>query len=216
MKCASVFSRERRACNSENDKGNRMELLSQQHSEISEFLRSFDGEDQGAWEHLVALVYDELKARAHAHLYRERRDHTLNTTALVHEAYLRLAEQQLTTLKNSRHFFWLASEMMRRILVDYARGKLREKRGGGLEVVSLDADLQVAVDSSEVDVIGLDEALTKLAAIDPQQAKVVELRYFAGCSLEETAETLDISVATVKRDWAVAKAWLRIELQPSQ
>lgn len=193
-----------------------MELLSQQHSEISEFLRSFDGEDRGAWEHLVVLVYDELKARAHAHLYRERRDHTLNTTALVHEAYLRLAEQQLTTLKNSRHFFWLASEMMRRILVDHARGKLREKRGGGLEVVSLDADLQVAVDSSEVDVIGLDDALTKLAAMDPQQAKVVELRYFAGCSIEETAQTLDISVATVKRDWAVAKAWLRIELQPFQ
>jgi RNA polymerase sigma factor (TIGR02999 family) len=190
-----------------------MELLSQQHSEISEFLRSFDGEDRSAWEQLVSLVYDELKARAHAHLYRERQEHTLNTTALVHEAYLRLADQQLTTLRNSRHFFWVASEMMRRILVDHARSKRSEKRGGGVEVVPLEADLQIAVDRSEVDVIGLDEALIRLAALDAQQAKIVELRYFAGCSIEETAGTLGISVATVKRDWAVAKAWLRIELR---
>jgi RNA polymerase sigma-70 factor, ECF subfamily len=193
-----------------------MNLLSQQHGEISEFLRSLEHDDQSAWEGLVSVVYDELKRRAHNHLFRERNDHTLNTTALVHEAYLRLAGQNLTSLRNSAHFFWLASEMMRRILVDHARSRRSEKHGGSVDIVSLEPDLQIAIDDSEVDILSLDEALRKLAKVDNQQSKVVELRYFGGCSIEETARALDISVATVKRDWAVAKAWLKRELGPDK
>jgi RNA polymerase sigma factor (TIGR02999 family) len=190
-----------------------MERSYQQHGEISDLLRAWNLGDQGALDRLVPVVYDELRKQAHRHLRNERQNHTLRTTALVHEAYLKIADQRAAKWENRRHFFWLASEMMRRILVDHARGRNREKRGGEVEIVSMDSAFQIAIDNSEVDLIDLDKALKKLAVVDPQQAKIVELRYFGGCSIEETAEVVGCSVATVKRDWAVAKAWLNLELR---
>lgn len=180
--------------------------------DVSGLLTAWSGGDSDAWNRLVPIVYDELRRRAHSHLRKERDNHTLRTTALVHEAYLKLAEQRSAKWENRSHFYWLASEMMRRVLVDYARGRNRVKRGGEVEIVSMNSDFQIAIDNSEIDLLGLDAALTKLAKIDPQQAKAVEIRYFGGCSIEQTAEILGVSAATVKRDWASAKAWLRREL----
>lgn len=180
--------------------------------DISELLTAWNGGDVEAWNKLVPIVYDELRQRAHAQLYKERDGHTLRTTALVHEAYLKLAGQTAANWENRVHFYSLASEMMRRVLVDYARGRNREKRGGDVDIIPFHSDFQIAVSTSEVDLLKLDDALTALATIDPQQAKVVELRYFGGCSIEETAEILGISVITVNREWAMAKAWLKREL----
>jgi RNA polymerase sigma factor (TIGR02999 family) len=182
---------------------------------ISELLNACSGGDREAWNRLVPLVYDELRGQAHRHLRRERQNHTLRTTALVHETYLKLIEQRVVQLESRKHFFWLAAEIMRRILVDYAKRRNRQKRGGEVEVLPFDSDLQVAVEESEIDLLALDEALKKLAEMDAQQAKIVELRYFSGLSIEETAEVLSVSVSTVKRDWAMAKAWLRHELERS-
>lgn len=184
----------------------------QQPTQVSELLIAWKEGDDRAFDRLVPIIYDELRKRAHYHLRYERSNHTLQTTALVHETYLKLALQREKHLENRGQFFWLASEMMRRILVDYARGRDREKRGGDAETVSLEATFQIAVENSEVDLVLLDECLKKLAEMDPQQAKIVELRYFGGCSLFETAEVLNISMATVKRDWTVAKAWLKYNL----
>lgn len=184
----------------------------QEPSQVSELLLAWNQGDEGAFDRLVPIIYDELRKRAHYHLRQERANHTLQTTALVHETYVKLAIQRDQRLENRGQFFWLASEMMRRILVDYARGRARAKRGGDVDVVALETTFQVAVENSEVDLILLDECLTRLATLDPQQAKIVELRYFGGCSLMETAEILDISMATVKRDWTVAKAWLKYNL----
>lgn len=183
-----------------------------QPNQVSELLLAWNQGDGDAFDRLVPIIYDELRKRAHYHLRGERSNHTLQTTALVHETYVKLAIQRDTRLENRGQFFWLASEMMRRILVDYARSRDRVKRGGEVDIVSLDMTFQVAVENSEVDLILLDECLKRLAIIDPQQAKIVELRYFGGCGLLETAEILNISIATVKRDWTVAKAWLRHNL----
>lgn len=172
----------------------------------------WNGGDGEAWNILVPLVYDELHKQAHNRLKNERENHTLQTSAIVHETYVKLTEQRQVNWENRAHFFWLASEIMRRILVDYARGRNRQKRGGNLDLLTLNSALQVAVDRSEVDLLALHEALTRLAQKDNQQAKIVELRYFCGCSIRDAAETLGISAATVKRDWAVAKAWLRHQL----
>ncbi len=179
--------------------------------DISELLAAWNGGDQEAWDRLVPIVYEELRRRARAYLRNERNGHTLRTTALVHEAYLRLAGQN-ADLENRNHFFALASDMMRRVLVDYARTRNSEKRGGEVDIVPLHSDFHVAVNDSNIDLLALDEALTRLAALDPQQAKVVEIRYFGGCSVEETAAILNISHPTVYRDWAMAKAWLKREL----
>lgn len=181
-------------------------------NQVSELLLAWNQGDDGAFDRLVPVIYDELRKRAHYQLRRERSNHTLQTTALVHETYVKLAIQRETHLENRGQFYWLASEMMRRILVDYARGHDRVKRGGEVDVVSLDSTFQVAVENSEVDLILLDECLKRLTILDPQQAKIVELRYFGGCSIIETTEVLNISVATVKRDWTVAKAWLKYNL----
>ncbi len=192
-----------------------MELMTQQEArqgDISEMLAACNGGDKEAWDRLIPVVYEELRGQARRHLRRERDNHTLRTTALVHETYMKLADQRFSNWENRAHFFWLASEIMRRVLVDYARGRNREKRGGDLEIVSMDSNFQIAIDSSNINLLELDSALNQLAAIDPQQAKVVEIRYFGGCSIEETAEILDVSIATVKRDWATAKAWLHHEL----
>ena len=161
----------------------------------------------------MPLVYAELRRQAAQYLRRERQNHTLQTTALINEAYLKLIDQRDVNWESRTHFFAIAAQAMRRILVDYAKTRNREKRGGAAENLPLEEALQVqAKEGRSVDLIALDEALTRLAAIDEQQARVVELRYFADLSLEETAEALHISRTTAARDWSVAKVWLLREL----
>lgn len=181
-------------------------------AEISELLAAWNDGDQEAWNRLVPIVYDELRDAARRHLRHERADHTLQTTALVHETYLKLAQLRVVGWENRGHFFWVASEIMRRVLVDYARGQNRRKRGGDADTIPLNSAFQVAAENSSVDLLELDAALAKLAGWDAQQVKIVELRYFGGCSIDETAEVLGISAATVNRDWAAAKAWLSHQL----
>jgi RNA polymerase sigma factor (TIGR02999 family) len=164
----------------------------------------------------MAAVYAELHAQAARAMGREMPEHTLQATALVNEAYLRLIDQRRVQWRNRSHFFGVAAQLMRRILVDHARGRHAAKRGGGMPVITLDgADgaYDATPDESGVDVLVLHEALERLAAIDPRQARVVELRYFGGLNIEDTAEALDLSPATIKREWAVARAWLRRELR---
>jgi RNA polymerase sigma factor (TIGR02999 family) len=166
----------------------------------------------------MAAVYAELHRQAARAMGRETPDHTLQATALVNEAYLRLIDQRRVQWRNRAHFFGVAAQLMRRILVDHARGRLAEKRGGGLRQVTLgnaDAAGDTTPDESGVDVLVLHEALERLAAIDPRQARIVELRYFGGMNIEDTAEALDLSPATIKREWAVARMWLRRELRKS-
>jgi RNA polymerase sigma factor (TIGR02999 family) len=158
----------------------------------------------------LPLVYDELRRLARGYLRRERVEHTLQSTALVHEAYLRLVDQNVAW-ENRAHFFGIAAQMMRRILVDQARARQAAKRGDALKV-TLDEGMAVA-EARNLDVLALDRALHRLSQLDEQQGKVVELRFFAGLSIEETAEALSISSATVKREWAMAKAWLSREMQ---
>lgn len=178
--------------------------------DITDLLNAAQAGAPGAVDQLLALVYDELRGLAAAYLRRERADHTLQTTALVHEAYLRLAGHHSTTWKNRGHFFGIAAQAMRRVLVDHARRRRAGKRDGGL-AVPLDDDLDAARERPD-DVLAVDEALERLAALDARQARIVELRYFAGLTIEQTAEALDISPATVKREWLSAKAWLQREL----
>jgi len=177
---------------------------------MSQLLADWAAQDPGALDRLVPLVYDELRRLAHYHMRGERAAHTLQTTALVNEVYLRLAGIKGLQWRDRAHFFAMAGTLMRRVLVDYARRQRRDKRGGGVSVTSL-AD-NVIASQPAVDVVALDEALERLASVDPQQSRVVELRFFAGLSVKETAEALGISSATVKRDWATAKLWLYNEL----
>lgn len=164
-----------------------------------------------ALDQLLPIVYAELRLQAARFLRRERAGHTLQTTALIHEAYIRLVDQRNVQWQNRAQFFGVAAQLMRRILVDHARTKKRTKRGGSAVRVSLDQAM-VITQEPEIDVIALDQALNRLAEIDPQQSRIVELRFFSGLSVEETAEVLGISPATVKRDWSVAKAWLHREI----
>jgi RNA polymerase sigma-70 factor (ECF subfamily) len=171
------------------------------------------GSDKAAAE-LVVQLYSELRSLASSYLRRERSDHTLQTTALVHEAYLRLADQREVRWKNKEQFMGVAAQLMRRILVDYSRAHGAEKRGKGFEKVFLKEAEAVAISKGKAaDVVALDEALTQLAEFDPQQAHLVELRFFGGLSIEEAAGVLGISRTTVKRNWNVAKAWLARELR---
>jgi RNA polymerase sigma-70 factor (ECF subfamily) len=171
------------------------------------------GSDKAAAE-LVVQLYSELRSLASSYLRRERSDHTLQTTALVHEAYLRLADQREVRWKNKEQFMGVAAQLMRRILVDYGRAHGAEKRGKGFEKVFLKEAEAVAISNGKAaDVVALDEALTQLAEFDPQQAHLVELRFFGGLSIEEAAGVLGISRTTVKRNWNVAKAWLARELR---
>jgi RNA polymerase sigma factor (TIGR02999 family) len=160
---------------------------------------------------LIPLVYDELRRLAHNHLNRERSGHTLQSTALVNEAYMRLVRQDLE-ISNRAHFFAVSSHLMRQILVDYARRHRAVKRGDGLDKLTLNEAAALLPGKSNFDLLALDEALDELGRMDPQQARVVELRFFGGLSIEETADVVGISQATVKRDWATAKAWLHREL----
>jgi RNA polymerase sigma factor (TIGR02999 family) len=179
--------------------------------EISRLLAAHREGDKEALDRLLPLVYDELRQLAASYLRRERGNHTLQPTALVHEAYFRLVDQRDAAWQNRSHFFGVAAHLMRLILVDHARARSAEKRGGDAVRVPLD-DLFRAAKQNDTDVLALDEALSRLAALDAQQVRVVELRYFGGLNVEETAEALGISAATVKRDWSVARMWLRREL----
>jgi RNA polymerase sigma factor (TIGR02999 family) len=158
------------------------------------------------------LVYDELHRRAHSYLRRERLGHTLQTTALIHETYLKLREQRNFEWESRAHFFAICATLMRRILVDYAKTKHRAKRGGGAVHVPVEGLMLAASKTDGIDLLALDDALTRLAKLDPQQARIVELRFFSGFSIEDTAAVLGISPSSVKRDWRAAKAWLRHEL----
>ncbi len=178
---------------------------------ITELLVGYGRGDKEALDQLMPIVYDELRRQAARYLRREQAGHTLQTTALIHEAYVRLVDQRNVQWQNRAHFFGIAAQLMRRILVDHARTKKRVKRGGSNVRVSL-GDATVAVKGQDLDVVALDEALERLAQIDEQQSRVVELRFFSGLTVEETAEVMGISKATVKRDWSMAKAWLHREL----
>ncbi len=179
---------------------------------ITELLRDWGDGKSEAMNELLPQIYDELRRQAAAYLRRERPNHTLQTTALVHEAYFKMVDQQRVVWKNRGHFFAVAAQAMRRILVDHAKHRHREKRGGAVENVPLDDALLAAADEANVDIAALDEALSRLAEFDPQQERLVELRYFGGLSLEETADAIGISRATAAREWQMAKAWLHREL----
>jgi len=181
-------------------------------TEITELLNAWSDGRPDALDELMPLVYDELHRQASRFRRRERHDHTLQTTAIIHEAYLKLVDQRRVEWQNRAHFFAIASIAMRRVLVNYAQSRLRDKRGGGGITISLDDIEPGTVKEDTEEIIALDEALTRLAKLDEQQARVVELRYFSGLSLEETADVLGISRATVARDWNMAKAWLYNEL----
>jgi RNA polymerase sigma factor (TIGR02999 family) len=181
--------------------------------DITRMLKAWSDGNREMANDFMPLVYEELRRQASRHLRRERSHHTLQTTALVHEAYLRLIEQQRVNWQNRAHFFALASNMMRRILVNYALNRNRLKRGGPEEIASLDESFSIAGENQDLlELLALDRALTRLAELDEQQARIIELRYFSGLSIEETAEVLAISTATVKRDWNMARAFLRAEL----
>jgi RNA polymerase sigma factor (TIGR02999 family) len=178
---------------------------------VTQLLVDWGNGDRQALEKLTPLVYQELKRLAARYLRRERREHTLQSTALVHEAWLRLIDQNHVHWQNRAQFFGIAGEMIRRILIDHARNRQAAKRGDGAVKLSLDEALG-APDCRDFDLVALDDALKDLAKLDPKQGKLVELRFFAGLSIEESAEVLGVSPATVKREWAVAKAWLYREL----
>jgi RNA polymerase sigma-70 factor, ECF subfamily len=182
--------------------------------DVSVLLAELANGNQGAAEKLVPLVYEELKRLARHHMRRERPDHTLQTTALVHEAYLKLVRQEGVNWQGRAHFLGVASQLMRRILIDHARGQLRAKRGAGKALVPISEELAFSPEQSE-DLLRLDDALKRLSTIDPRQGRIVELRFFGGLSVDETSEFLGVSPKTVKRDWAVAKAWLHAELRNS-
>jgi RNA polymerase sigma factor (TIGR02999 family) len=178
--------------------------------DVAQLLADWAAQDPKALDRLVPLVYDELRRLAHYHMHGEREGHTLQTTALVNEVYLRLAGIKGLQWRDRAHFFAMAGTLMRRVLVDYARQQKRDKRGGGVSVLPLDGHAVASV--PRVDIEALDEALQRLTRVDPQQCRIVELRFFGGLSIEETAEALGISAATVKRDWTTAKTWLHHEL----
>jgi len=163
--------------------------------------------DEKAPEQLMPLVYQELRDLARRYLQRERGDHTLQPTALVHEAYLRLVDQSRVQWQSRAQFFGIAAQLMRRILVDHARAHVAAKRGGGAERISLD-DAQISPEARATELVELDAALTELATVDIRKSRIVELRFFGGLSIEETAEAMGVNSATVRRDWTVAKTWL--------
>ena len=179
--------------------------------DVSSLLQAWSQGDQAARDELIPLVYGELRRRATAYLRRERPDHTLQPTALVHEVYLRLAGQTRTDWKNRAQFFGVAAQMMRRILVDHARAGKMAKRSGALVRVTLDERVGMQP-SANIDVLALDEVLTRLAAFDARKCAVAELKFFAGLSIDEVAQVLDVSAATVEREWKAARAWLYAEL----
>src|SRR5262245_25670482 len=184
-------------------------------NEVTQLLREWSQGDQAAPEKLMPLVYGELRRMAHRYMAGQNPGHTLQTTALIHEAYLRLVNQSEKQWQNRSHFFAVAARAMRHILVDYARSKQAEKHGGGAQELSLDEALTVSQERA-AEVVALDDALEELAKIDRRKSQIVELRFFGGLSVEETAEVLRVSAITVMRDWSMAKAWLHRELSNRQ
>lgn len=183
-------------------------------NQVTELLVRWRGGDKEALDSLMPLVYDELRRIAQHYLNNERSDHTLQGTALVHEAYVRLAHQDLPQWQNRAHFFAVAAQLMRQILVDYARSHRASKRGGDVYKLALE-DAEEQAQAAGLDIVALDDALKTLSVMDAQQSKVVELKFFGGLSIEDTAEVLGISPSTVKRDWVTARAWLYRELDRS-
>ncbi len=189
-----------------------MEESARHSPHITQLLKQWSEGNQQILDELMPLVYEELRRQASRYLRREREGHTLQTTALIHEAYLKLIDQKNVDWQNRSHFFAIAAQSMRRILVDYARERHREKRGGAAENLPIEEAAFVVSGEKSVDLVALDEALTRLARFDERQARVVELRYFSGLSIDETAEILGVSNVTVRRDWNLAKAWLHQEI----
>jgi RNA polymerase sigma factor (TIGR02999 family) len=185
--------------------------MSDSPQDVTCLLSQWSHGDQEALSALTPLVYNELRRLARAYMRRERVEHTLQGTALVHEAYLRLIDQRQVEWRDRTQFFALAAELIRRILVDHARAKLAAKRGGNVYKLSLDEAIAPSQEK-DLDLVALDDALEVLTRHDTQQARIVELRYFAGLTIEETADALDISPATVKRDWTMAKAFLKQQM----
>jgi len=183
--------------------------------QVTQLLIDWSNGDKAAVDKLMPLVYDELRRLARYYMRRERAGATLQTTALVNEAYLRLVDQKKVQWQNRAHFFAIAAQLMRRILIDRARKRYNSKRGGDVRKVSLDQAAIVSTGRSS-DLVALDEALTDLEAIDQRKSKVVELRFFGGLNIEETAEVMSISPATVQREWSMAKAWLYREISQTQ
>jgi len=180
--------------------------------QITQLLKDWSHGDQVARDQLMPLVYEELRRMAHQHMRKERPGHTLQTSALVHEAFVKLVDQTDVQWQNRAHFFGIAAQMMRRILVDHARSRQYAKRGGDVRRVSLD-EVAIVSDERAADVVALDDALTSLAAVDQRKSQIVELRFFGGLSIDETATVLAVSPGTVMRDWTLAKAWLRREMR---
>jgi RNA polymerase sigma-70 factor, ECF subfamily len=178
---------------------------------VTELLNSWSNGDQAARDQLMALVYEELHRLAHQYMKRERPGHTLQTSALVNEAFVKLVDQRNVHWQNRAHFFGIAAQLMRRILVDHARSRQAAKRGGSSRPLSLDND-SIMSNERSTEVIALDEALSALAKLDERKSRIVELRFFGGLSIDETAEVISASPGTVMRDWTLAKAWLRREI----
>lgn len=179
--------------------------------DVTQLLVAWSNGDEAARDQLIPLVYEELHRLAHRYMNRERPGHTLQTSALVNEAFVRLVDQRDVHWQNRSHFFAISAQMMRRVLVDYARSRQYQKRGGDAVQVSLSEDLNVS-DEQTAEVVALDDALKSLATFDQRKCQIVELRFFAGLSIEEAAQVLGISPGTVMRDWTLAKAWLRKEI----
>jgi RNA polymerase sigma factor (TIGR02999 family) len=175
--------------------------------DVTQLLKNWRDGNRAALDELAPVVYDELRRLASSYMRRERVNHTLQSTALVNEAFLKLCGQREVEWKNRAHFFGIAAQMIRRILVDHARAHKAEKRGGGAGVLSLDEAIGVP-EKRDIEILALNDALEALQALDPKQARIVELRFFTGLSIEETAEVVGVSPATVKREWVAARAWL--------
>lgn len=180
-------------------------------TDVTELLAAWGNGDQAAGDRLLSLVYQELHRLAHHYMKRESPHHTLQTSALVNEAFVRLVDQKNVKWQNRAHFFGIAAQMMRRILVDHARSRHYAKRGGGAQQISFDEALVIS-DERTAEVVAVDEALQRLEEFDVRKSKIVEMRFFAGLSIQETAEVLGVSPGTIMRDWTLAKAWLRREI----
>ncbi|MDI1242991.1 MAG: sigma-70 family RNA polymerase sigma factor [bacterium] len=213
MAFSEIITRNLEATSSAHTSVEYMEQSADQQPEITLWLQEWSSGKEEALEAMMPIVYAELHRQATNYLRRERIGHTLQATALINEAYLKLIDQREVNWKNRAHFFGIAAQSMRRILVDHARSRHRDKRGGNAENLPLEAaEFAASAAGLNVDLVALDEALTRLAQLDERQSRIVELRFFSGMSVEETAEALGISPATVKNEWRTAKAWLFQEL----
>jgi RNA polymerase sigma-70 factor, ECF subfamily len=186
--------------------------MSQEPREITQMLLELTDGNEEVVNQILPHIYDELRRLASSYLRRERSNHTLQPTALVHEAYMKLIDQSRVKWQNRAHFFGIAAQVMRRILMDHARKHTAEKRGGDAELLPIEEEILIVSHDKSAELVALDDALNQLAEMDERKAKIVELRYFGGLSIEETAEVLGVSVPTINREWRMAKAWLYSEI----